>query len=152
MTKPVDEMTLEEIQAERAAIAAERAKFYQEDLPKAGFSVPAELNPTNMLPTLDEDQDSDDDDEDKPAPWPHSTMEYGGRMFEVRKPNESALMAVSMTSIASLGARTQMRIFTQFLMHHLSPASFADVVEAMTDPDSGIGINGLITALTKLQD
>lgn len=137
MTKPVEEMSMEEIKAERAAIAAERMELLRAEI-------------LEELPTPVSDDD-EDDDEDTPEPWPHTTMEYGGRTLEVRKPNESALMAVSMTSVPSLGPQTQMRIFTQFLTNHLSPDSFAEVVGAMTDPDSGVDIQGLITALTKLQ-
>lgn len=143
MTKPVEEMSMEEIKAERAAIAAERMELMRKSL------VDSEILEEVPTPVSGDDED---DDEDTLEPWPHTTMEYGGRTLEVRKPNESALMAVSMTSVPSLGPQTQMRILTKFLTNHLSPESFAEVVGAMTDPDSGVDIQGLITALTKLHD
>lgn len=152
MTKPVEEMSMEEIQAERAAIAAERAALAKDTpaIAEAGYAVPAALDPTKEIADLLAKGDAATAEEPEPEPWPHQRLEYGGIELEVRKPNESALIAISMTGIPSLGPQGQMRIFTQFLVNHLSPASFATVVEAMTDPDSGIDIQGLITELTKL--
>lgn len=111
MTKPIDEMTLEELRAERAALA------------EGDTAVPE---------------------------WAHDHLDYAGLSLEVRKPNESALIAISMTGVPALGSQGQMRIFTQFLVNHLSAESFATVVESMTDPDSGVDINGLIQKLTEL--
>jgi hypothetical protein len=154
--KPVEEMTAEEIAQERAAIAAERAAKAAAIPANAegGYAVPKELDPTKEVADLiaagNEALDSTED-EPEPEPWPHEFLDYGGLHLEVRKPNESALVAISMTSVPVLGAAGQMRIFTRFLSNHLSPTSFVAVVEAMTDPDSGVDIQGLITELTKLQ-
>ena len=151
MTKPVEEMSMEEIQAERAAIAAERAALAN-GIPanaEAGYAVPAEMDPTKEIADLLAKGDAATEQAPPPV-WPHQFLDYGGLKLEVRKPNESALIAISMTGIPQLGPQGQMRIFTQFLVNHLSPASFAEVVEAMTNPDSGIDIQGLITELTKL--
>ena len=127
MTKPVEEMTLEELRAERVA-----------------------LGTADEAPDPDETTPIPDPDEEKPAPWPHDHMMYGDLELEVRKPNESALVAISMSNVPVLGAQGQMRIFTQFLTGHLSPSSFTTVVSAMADPESGIDINGLISKLSEL--
>jgi len=141
--KPVEEMTAEEIAEERAAIAAARAAN------AAGTPAIAERD-AEIADLIAQGEESTEE-APEPEPWPHEHLEYGGLTLEVRKPNESALVAISMTSVPVLGAQGQMRIFTRFLMYHLSPASFVAVVEAMTDPDSGVDIQGLITELTKLQ-
>lgn len=141
MTKPVEEMSMEEIQAERAAIAAERAALAN------GAPAIADEHKDEIAELLA--KGSETEQADAPV-WPHQFLDYGGLKLEVRKPNESALIAISMTGIPQLGPQGQMRIFTQFLVNHLSPTSFAEVVEAMTNPDSGIDIQGLITELTKL--
>lgn len=150
--KPVEEMTPEEIAAERVAIAAERAALAAGTPADAegGYAVPKELDPTKEVADLIA-AGNEALDEPEPAPWPHEFLDYGGLHLEVRKPNESALVAISMTSVPVLGAAGQMRIFTRFLSNHLSPTSFVAVVEAMTDPDSGVDIQGLIVELTKLQ-
>lgn len=141
--KPVEEMTAEEIASERAAIAIERAALANGMAAKHAAVV--EPDPAPVDPN-----DGEKEDEPVPAPWPHQHMVFGGLELDVRKPNESALIAISMTGVPALGSQGQMRIFTQFLVNHLSPESFAVVVESMTDPDSGVDIQGLITALTKL--
>ena len=145
MTKPVEEMTREEVADELARVRAERAA-----LSEGGYAVPAELAPTKVFTDALSADSDEDDEEDEAAPWPHLTMEYAGRTLEVRKPDESALVAVAMTGTPGLAPQTQMRIFTKFLANHLSQESFVVVVEAMTDPESGVNIQGLITALTKL--
>jgi hypothetical protein len=151
--KPVEEMTAEEIAQERAAIAAERAAKAAATPAndEGGYAVPKELDPTKEVADLIAAGNEALDSTEEPEPWPHEFMDYGGLHLEVRKPNESALVAISMTSVPVLGAAGQMRIFTRFLSNHLSPTSFVAVVEAMTDPDSGVDIQGLITELTKLQ-
>lgn len=141
--KPVEEMTRDEVAAElervraaRADLDSPREKLLEAlDLPQEG----AEWGKLGEAEVAKE----------QPA-WPHLTMEYAGQVLEVRKPDESALVAVSMTGTPGLSPQTQMRIFTKFLVNHLSPESFVTVVEAMTDPESGVNIQGLITALTKL--
>ena len=124
--KPVEEMTLEEIQAERARLAAEREAALTES------EKPAES-------------------ENKPLPWPHQTMPYEGAELEVRVPSETALLAVSMAGMGGLDAQTQLAVFTKFLSHHMSPASFAHIVGEMTDPDSPVDLQPLITALAGLR-
>jgi hypothetical protein len=148
MTKPVEEMSMEEIQAERAAIAAERAALAN-GTPAIAEALTTDV-PDRQAEIAELIAKVDDTEEPEVPAWPHQHLEYGGLDLEVRKPNESALIAISMTGIPSLGPQGQMRIFTQFLVNHLSPTSFAVVVESMTNPDSGVDIQGLITELTKL--
>jgi hypothetical protein len=125
--KPVEEMTLEEIQAERARLAAEREAALSTESEK-----PAEA-------------------ENKPLPWPHQTLTYEGAELEVRIPSETALLAVSMAGMGGLDAQTQLAVFTKFLSHHMSPASFAHIVGEMTDPDSPVDLQPLITALAGMR-
>lgn len=134
------EMTTEEIAAARAEIARERAEL--------GMARAAEIAP-EVLASMAAAAPV----EDAPAEeWPHAVFEYAGLRLEVRKPDESALVAISMTGVPGLSPQVQMRIFTRFLTNHLSLESFVTVVEAMTDPESGVDIQGLITAMTKLPD
>lgn len=144
MTKPVEEMTREEVADELARVRAERVALSTVDDPEERLK---EAMGFNDAP---DGEAEDTPAEVGPAPWPHLTMQYADLDLQVRKPDESALVAVSMTGTPGLAPQTQMRIFTKFLVNHLSPESFVIVVEAMTDPESGVNIQGLITALTKL--
>lgn len=151
--KPVEEMTREEVADELARVRAERAEINAAPLPEPELLVKEEAEARlseAMGFTETEDTPEDEEEAPAPAPWPHLTMEFGGRTLEVRKPDESALIAISMTGTPGLSPQTQMSIFTKFLANHLSPESFVVVVEAMTDPESGVNIQRLITALTKL--
>lgn len=145
--KPVEEMTREEVAAELERVRAARADL---DSPREKLLEALDLPQEGTeWGKLGEAEVAKEQGAEQPA-WPHLTMEYAGQVLEVRKPDESALVAVSMTGTPGLSPQTQMRIFTKFLVNHLSPESFVTVVEAMTDPESGVNIQGLITALTKL--
>lgn len=134
--KPVEDMTLEEIQAERLRIAAERAELAEAQ---------ADATPTSTA-------DDAPSDAEKSAPWPHDRMTYAGMELEVRYPAETALLAVSMASVGGFTPGVQMNVFTTFLRHHLSTDSFTAVVMALTDPDSDMDIQGLITALAEARE
>lgn len=198
--KPVEEMTLDEIEAERAKIKAERERMYAEPgyvTPGSDTYEPAPAMPSGLsrvpdpLAEPDSDADSSDDrdysypaekiegafveaaaraaiedaeDErlaaieqeaaarrkaDKPAPWPHEHMAYLGLELDIRTPNQSALMAISMLQQLDGLGELQMEIFNTFLANHLSPRSLADVIMEMTRPDSEITMQGLVQALVR---
>lgn len=165
-TKPVEEMTAEEIEAERAAIAAYRAaqstvayRAAQATAePVAGFAVPKELDPTAdpaiaaYQAALDEPEDpfADPEPEDAPA-WPHQHLTYGGLELEVRTPQQGALMAISMLQELDGFAEMQMKIFNTFIANHLSARSLADFLNAMLDPDNDLTMQGLVQALVRLR-
>jgi hypothetical protein len=148
-TKNVEDMTLEEIQAEKDAIRRLRAgEMTAEELrghlglPEGGLdSIQADVAQAIAV--------EPEEDESAPA-WPHQVIDYAGLKLEVRKPDESALVAITMTGTPGLSPQAQLRIFTKFLANHMSEDSFTTVVEAMTDPDAGVDIRSLIQALTQL--
>lgn len=145
--KPVDEMTQEDIAAARRALDAERARLAGERAVTYAVDVLPDPAPT----TGDEPGEPGLSDEDSIPVWPHQHMEYEGVMLEVRIPDESALMAVSMVSGGSLSGEVQMKIFTKFLQHHLSPVSFERVLSEMVDSDSKMNLVGIVTAMTQLR-
>jgi hypothetical protein len=132
MTKPVEDMTAEEIAAERLELLAQRAAL------EAGTAL------------VDPPENEEGDGESTPGPWPHATMSMAGHVLEVRKPDESALLGISMTGAKGLSPQVQARIFSQFLANHLSTDSLAVVLESMVDPDSELDVQALIQALTQL--
>jgi hypothetical protein len=133
-------MTLEEIQQERLNLAAERNGNHPND--KDFKAVVADIEATLSETRLSEAM--------IPEVWAYDHISFSGLELDVRKPNESALIAVSMTGSPTLDSTAQMRIFTRFLRNHMSLQSFTDVVEAMTDPDSGITIQSLISEMVNL--
>lgn len=162
LSKPIEEMTREEVADELARVRAAKAATNgavtapEDDLAAewartqaAAAGVPeAEARLSEAMGLTDEPEA--EAEAPAPAAWPHLTLEYGGHTLEVRKPNESALIAIAMTGVPSLGPQGQMRIFSTFLSNHMSQRSFVEVVEAMTDPDSPVDIQGLIQAMTQL--
>lgn len=145
MTKSIDDMSLEEIRAERKRISAERDALAAEYMAKLDTPVsPVTDIEAEEIPSDEEEQASEVE------PWPHEHMTYAGLELQVRRLGESGLIAIAMAGVPALGPQGQMRIFTQLLTNHLSPTSFITVVEAMTNPDSGVDIEGLVNALTKV--
>lgn len=151
MDKPVEEMTREEVAAELARVRAVKAEANgngsasEEDLAAEW----ARSQATAVgIPQLAEAEGAPDTTE--VMPWPHLTIEHAGMTLQVRKPDESALIAISMTGTPGILPQTQMRIFTKFLMNHMSPDSFIQVIEAMTSPDSEVSIQSIIEKMTKL--
>lgn len=133
----VEDMTLEQIAAERLALSEAR-------LALAAVREEATVEPPEPV------EAEVDAGEATPAPWPHSVIEFEGAILEVRKPNESSLLAISMVGAPGIPPQVQSRIFTKFLTHHFSSASLAYVLESMTDPDSAIDVQELIRILTTL--
>lgn len=180
--KPVEEMSLEEIAAERADIARQRAELAAEQKPvtlEAGYMIPPP-DVYDAYPDLSADLFSepepeatseypaeaiegafveaaavaaaeDAEEDGKPKPWPHEHLSYLGLELDVRMPNQSALMAISMLQQLDGHAELQMEIFNTFLANHLAPASLAAVIKEMTRPDSELGMQGLVQALVNLR-
>jgi hypothetical protein len=134
--KPVDEMSMDEIEAERALIRAERQRRANAKLEAVIFP-PDELEGEKM-----------DTDDSEPAPWPHEFGVLGGHRIEVRRPSPAALVAISMTGSSGMESATQMRVFTTFMVKHISPNSLDLVLGLMADPDSGVDMQDVISALT----
>jgi hypothetical protein len=144
----IDNMTREELEQAKREVAEARARYAAEtgktvdeilsNPPTAPDVVPVAVDPTKA------------DEEEKPAPWPHQTLEFRGQVLEVRKPNQEALVAVTVAGVGVLDQRSQMQIFSTFLSRHMSPASMIWALTAMTDPENPVGIAELIQALAKL--
>lgn len=146
MTKPVEEMTLEEVQAERAALAAARAARPLDAEAAAKLSeaiFPVEAVQVDAAEEVAE-----------PEPWPHEStvinLPEGEMLLEYRKPSEAALVAVTMSTLPGLTPQTQMSIFATFFTKHLSPGSMGQVLAAMADPDSGLDLGELIKAMASI--
>lgn len=170
MSKPIEEMTREEIDAERAALAAERlatiavtpeanAKLTEAIFPSNGappITTAGELREALDLPADGIGATIEAAKADEPAPWPHQrmSMDIGSEVLEleVRKPSESALVAVSMSSLPGLTPQAQMKIFATFFTKHLSITSMGTVLATMADPDSGLDIGELIKKMVEAGD
>lgn len=189
--KPVEEMTPDEVQAERAEIARLRAeiaesrenpKEYAESLearakrspeaqarlaeaifgddPEDPFADPipaASLFPPPVGTAEEPDpqdasapEDEPDAAEPAPEPWPFKTIDFKGMILQVRVPDQSALVGVTMASAPGLPPQAQLRIFTKFLMNHMSATTFVQVVELMMDPDSDVTIQDIVSRLASL--
>lgn len=135
--KPVEDMTREEIAAERAAIAAERQARANARLLEA-VDAPDEPEPEG--PSAPESV--------SPAPWPHEFGRLLGNLIEVRRPSPAALVAISMIGSTGMDAATQMRVFSTFMVKHIGPNSLDLVLNLMADPDSGVEMQDVISALT----
>lgn len=146
LSKPVEDMTREEVAAELERVRALRA------VPEtvSNGNGEARLAEAMGFTEPEGEPDPENDDEEPVAAWPHEVLELAGMTLHVRKPGESALIAVAMTGTPGLSPQTQMRILTKFLMNHLSPESFTEVIEAMMTPDSGVQMQTVIEAMTKL--
>jgi hypothetical protein len=164
MSKPIEEMSFEEIEAERRQIEAERAALAQERAGRqqgtaAGFAVPAAhdfIDTTGLPTTADllkaEPEDAAPEDEaPKPEPWPHAHLVHAGLELEVRIPNQSALMAISMLQQLEGLGDLKLDIFNTFLANHLSPASLAKVIKELTRHDTAMSLQSLIQALVDLR-
>lgn len=143
----VNSMTRDELEAAQAEIAAKRAAFEAETAASIVTQAEADDAVSEVLAQIPEAAKKAE-----PAPWAHDTMEFKGRTLEVRPPSESALIAVSVVGLggSSLPADAQIRVFTSFLVKHLSAASMMDVLDMMTDPDEPAGLGELVEALTRL--
>lgn len=156
MAKPVEEMSFEEIEAERAEIRRQRAELNAERAPKTDDQVfeqrvvdAAEV--VHAEESLDLPEQSEAEKAAVEDSWPHEHLSYMGLELDVRTPNQSALMAISMLQQLDGLAELQMDIFNTFLANHLSPKSLADVIKEMTRPDSELNMQGLVQALVNLR-
>lgn len=148
MTKPIEEMSLEEIAAERAAIAAERAalKDQRQLQPETVVELPVLADPA---PIEDQTTVADVEGEPEEAPWPHEHLVYLGLELDVRMPSQNALMGIAMLN--QLEGNAQLYLFNQFLAMHLSPESFAKVASEFMRPDSEMTMQGLVQQLVYLR-
>ena len=140
--KAIEDMSLEEIKEAREELRRQREALDAESsdayLIEAGAEDPQDATGPEPDP---------ESEEDAPEPWPHDVVEVGGISWETRKPNESALMAVSMVSGGGVPEITAMRVFSKFLQNHMSEESFARALEEMTDSESPITLRGLVQAM-----
>lgn len=180
MSKPIEEMSLEEIQAEREEIARQREAMRAENeritaieqdvRARREAEQPAaddqELG-LETLPTLPNTErvihsSGNGAGPESPAvaiegalaepePWPHDHLVHEGLELEVRIPNQSALMAISMLQQLDGLGELQMEIFNTFLANHLSRASLAKVIMEFTRPDTEMTIQSLVQALVNLR-
>lgn len=153
MSKSVENMSWEEIQAERAAIAAERAAMEVEKAKAAGpggyvIPSPDDYGQVDAATVADVTAAPD---VFAPAPWPHDHLTHCGLELEVRIPNRSALMAVSMLQQLDGHGELQMEIFNTFLANHLSTDSLGKVIKEFTRPDTEMTMQSLVQALVNLR-
>lgn len=146
--KPVEDMTREEIEAERAAIRAAREKTLADESAQLNAKAEALRIVHDPNETADEPEGPSDPDSVSPAPWPHEFGRILDHIIEVRRPSPAALVAISMTGSPGMDSGTQMRIFSTFMVKHISPKSLDLVLGLMADPDSGVEMQDVISALT----
>lgn len=162
MSKPIEEMSLEEIQAERVKIAEERAalelhKTHRQQSDEMLDRHISEIRDVPGLTVVPDDPFADPEPEEaeeeapKPAPWPHQHLVHSGLELEVRIPNQSALMAISMLNQLNGQGELQMDIFNTFLGNHLSPTSLAKVIKEFTRPETEMTVQSLVQALVNLR-
>lgn len=185
MSKPVEEMSFEEIAAERAEIKRQREELAAErngTTPTGGYVIPppdvydayptldSGLLPADLLAEPGPEPEAAFEypaeeiegafveaaaiaaaEDAEPEPWPHQQLTYAGLELEVRTPNESALMAISMLHQLDGHGELQMEIFNTFLANHLSSSALATVIKEMTRPDSAMSLQGLVQALVNLR-
>ena len=168
MDKPLEEMSLEEIQAEREKIAAERAEIEaakaarDPQMPEGGYVTPGPdtYEPVPSVPGLvavpdlfaePEPEEAPADEKPEPEPWPHQHLVHAGLELDVRIPNQNALMAISMLQQLEGLGELQMEIFNTFLANHLSPGSLAKVIMEFTRPDTEMTMQSLVQALVNLR-
>lgn len=150
--KPIEEMTLEEVQAERAQLAAMRAAkpLTPEASARLSDAIFADGGPVIDVPEAPAEEETPE-----PEPWPHQTITVnlpeGELVLEVRKPSEASLVAVTMSSLPGLTPQVQMGIFATFFTKHLSETSMGQVLIAMADPASGLDLGELIKAMASVE-
>lgn len=151
------EFTQEQIDAEREAIAREYAALdAAKTRTEADVLLGAPLHMTatqtvSMPPEVVADVEAAAEPEPEAAPWPHDHLVFGGMDLEVIKPNDSALIAVSMIGLLDGDGGLQVSIFNEFIAAHLSKPSLAKVIIAMTKPDAEVDLQGLVQALVNLR-
>ena len=164
MTKPVDQLTPEEYAAERAEIARERAELAKQKAALTNgngtvlraFSDDDLFNAPTHIVDVQEQRDTEGNvlgmvmvEDIKPVPWPHEVKTLDdGHVLEYRKPDSSALIAISMVGMDGFDATQQMHIFNKFMAKHLSMSGLSYVLGRMADPDDEFGLGELITVLT----
>lgn len=164
MDKPIEEMSLEEIQAEREKVAAERAaleaaKAAREPLPEGGYVTPGPEVYEPVPPAPPElavapdlfAEPEPEEPEAEPEPWPHQHLVHHGLELDVRVPNQNALLAISMLQQLEGLGELQMEVFNTFLANHLSPGSLAKVIIEFTRPDTEMTMQGLVQALVDMR-
>lgn len=154
--KPVDQMTDAEVAAERAAIAAERAQLEderrrREELGSGTLFIPNTISaqPSPEILSVIHDPAETVDEPAEDVPWPYQYGRLKGHIIEVRAPAPAALVAISMTGSADLTSTTQMMVFSTFMTKHISAKSLDLVLGMMADPDSGVDMQDVISALTE---
>lgn len=143
--------------AERASIALERAELAKMRATLNG-GVPKVVdiedfsfnNPGHIVAPQDVDENVPTEEADKPAPWTHDTRPMDdGYTLEYRKPDSSALIAISMIGDDAFNGGQQMRILNKFMSRHMSTSSLGYVLDRMADPDDAFDLGALISTLTE---
>jgi hypothetical protein len=185
MDKPIEQMSLEDIAAEREQIAAERADLERQRNERASRRLEAVIDgkdvedvtkpePTNLAEFARAQAEANADDgavrelyeaiaeeqeakaapegeAPQPEPWPHEHLVHMGMELDVRIPNQSALVAVSMLQQLDGLGELQMEIFNSFLGNHLSPQSLGKVIMELMRPDTEMSIQSLVQALVNMR-
>lgn len=75
------------------------------------------------------------DDSPRELDWNHDQVEYGGELFNVKRPQPQALTAFAIASGKYVPEETQRNLVSLFVRNHMSPKSFLRFFERMMDPD-----------------
>ena len=76
------------------------------------------------------------DDDGNPVPkWPHDTITIKGREIQIRTPKASALQAFGLGTAKGEPIDAQNLALANLVRKHISPKSYAEIKEWMTDPD-----------------
>lgn len=76
-----------------------------------------------------------DDNGPREVDWPHTTIEYKGETFNVRRPQPQALTMFAIATGRYVSEMTQRDLISLFMTRHMSPKSFIRFNERMMDPD-----------------
>lgn len=68
--------------------------------------------------------------------WPYDTITIRGHQIQVRTPKASALSAFGIAMAKGVPPEIQQQQLSAIVRKHVSPRSFQEILEKMTDPDS----------------
>lgn len=76
------------------------------------------------------------DDDGEPVPkWPHQTITIRGHDIQYRTAKTTAFQALGLATSKGVSAEAQNAALASIVRKHISPRSFAELQEAMIDPD-----------------
>lgn len=163
MSKPLDQMSFEDIEAERADIRRQRAELSAErtsaaaddDLMAETDARITVIEQDARVRRMEEDAllnaEPQAEEDSAPEPWPHAHMVHADLELEVRIPSQSALMAISMLQQLEGLPALQMEVFNTFITNHLSPVSLGAVIKEFIRPQTEMTMQSLVQALVNLR-